>query len=289
MDSGQILYNLISEDFGISGRGRWFRSNEHSSLVLDFEKGIFYFNAEGIVGDPLVYLTEVRKWDFNKAKEYLKQLDYIGTFVYHIKGNNEDVIVYPKLVEVFYNLGKNKNRREYFYRRGLTDSTIDRFQLGWYNGYNTIPVFEDGVFKNFQFRKDNPKTIRNYYTGVGPLIFNVDILKIVNKVYIVEGPIDALILIQNGLPAISTGFVLPEWYSRFIYQDEIYLLFDNDKAGLDEAKRISRVLGLNRCKIYCFWDFEEKGYDPVDFFRDGHTTQDLLNLVENNSKFEFEL
>lgn len=291
-NSGDILLKLIEEDYGLEGKGRWFRSEEKSSLVIDHEKGIFYYNAENIVGDPMVYLTKVRKLSFKDAKEYLNKFDYSGTFVYTVTSGKEDVVVYPKLVDVFNDLGKPKDKRDYFYRRGLTDETIDRFQLGWYNNFNVVPFFEDGTFRNFQMRRDIPvKEMRPYYRGLGALLFNSDIMKLTNKIYYAEGPIDAIAVNQNGLPCISCsvpGYVNPEWFSKFTGQKEIVILYDNDKAGDNEAKRVAKVLGTHRCRIYNFWDFEEGGYDAVDFFKDGHSKDELLELIEKNSKYTFE-
>ncbi len=291
--NGEILKRIIDEDFRISGKGRWYRSDEHSSLVLDYEKGVFYFNAEGIAGDPFTYLTKVRGYDFDRAKNYLKSFEnYSDTFVYTINAGKDDIVVYPKLVEIFFDLGRCKERREYLYYRGINDETIDRFQIGWYNDYTMIPFFENGTFRNFQKRQDSPKKIRQYYRGVGPLLFNSDTLKLTNRIFYTEGPVDALILIQNGIPAISSNSgeaFLPEWLEKFIYQSEIFLVFDNDKAGTDGVKKISKFLGLNRCKCYCFQEFEESGYDPVDYFRDGHNKDDFMELIETKSKYSFEM
>jgi len=68
--NAEILSNLINQDFGLISKegSRWGKSEEHSSLVLDKERGIFYWNSEGVVGDPLVYLTKVRRLTFEDAK-----------------------------------------------------------------------------------------------------------------------------------------------------------------------------------------------------------------------------
>lgn len=290
--NAEILSNLINQDFGLISKegSRWGKSEEHSSLVLDKERGIFYWNSEGVVGDPLVYLTKVRRLTFEDAKEYLKNFQYTGTHVYTINTKKGDIVVYPKLVDIFFEDGKNK--RDYFYERGLTDDTINRFRLGFYNEFFLVPFFEDGTFRNFQMRKDKPKTIRSYYKGVGPILFNSDILKVVSTIYYTEGPIDAIVLMQNGLPAISSnsgGSFLMDWYSKFSNVKKIYLLFDNDNAGRNEAKRVAEILGTTRCKIYCFEDFEEAGYDPVDFFRDGYTTTELSNILNEKSLYTFQM
>jgi len=290
----KILEALISEDFGLVNiESNFPKSEEHNSLVLDKRKGIFFWNSKGIVGDPLVYLTRVRKLSFNDAKEFLRNFEYSGTHVYTIKGYEEDVIVYPELVETFYRLGKLDKRRDYLYRRGLTDETIDRFQIGWYNDFTMIPFFINGTFRNFQMRKDIPnKRIKSYYKGVGPLLFNSDILKLVSIVYVVEGPLDALILLQHGIPAISTnsgGVISSEWHDKFVDQQTIYLIMDNDGAGRKEAKRTAKNLGTTRCRIYTFQDYEQIGFDPIDYFLDGNTDKDFLKLVEEKSQWIWEL
>ena len=215
------------------------------------------------------------------------------TFVYTISSDRGTTVVYPKLIDIFFEMGRSWECRDYLYRRGLTDDTINRFQLGWYNGFSMIPFIESGTLRNFQMRTDEPvKRIKSYYNGVGPLLFNSDALKLDHTVYYVEGPIDSMILMQNGILSISSnvgGGFNPAWFSKFLYQDLIYLVFDNDSAGVSEAKRLAKFLGETKCKIYNFQEFDEKGYDPVDFFRDGYTGDDFTNLVEKEAKYVFEI
>jgi len=288
----EILEFLVEQDFGYNSKdlSRWGKGEEHDSLVIDKDKGIFFWNSKGIVGNPLTYLMKVRGMDISKAKELLKDLSR-NTIISVIKNHkNQDVVVQPKLVNIFFNNGLND--RGYFYNRGLTDQTINRFQLGKFNGYYTVPFFEDGEFRNFQIRKENPKIIKSYYKNIGPLLFNSDILKLVGKIYYTEGPVDAMVLIQSGLPAISSncaGGYLNKWYSKFTNIKEIFILFDNDDAGNTESKRLAKFLGENRCKIYNFWDFDKKGYDPVDFIRDGNSKDYLLELIKERCKYSFQL
>jgi DNA primase len=291
--NGIILENLISEDFGLKTKdgSRWAKSEEHSSMVLDKEKGIFFWNSQEVAGDCVVYLTKVRGMSFRDATEYLRSKEYEGTLVWTMQSGGEEIVVYPPLVETFFEMGRNK--RDYFYRRGLTDDTINRFSLGFYNGWSTIPFFEDGTFRNFQFRMDTPsKRIKSYYRGLGALLFNSDILRLVDEVYYVEGPVDAMILLQNGIPAVASnigGGFRQDWYSKFLNVDRIHLVFDRDSAGDNESKKLAKFFGEYRCKLYNFWGFEENGYDPVDYFRDGHTGEEFLGLIKENEKYVFEL
>jgi DNA primase len=287
-----ILEQLINEDFGLRAKegSRWGKSEDHTSLVLDRDKSIFFWNSQEIVGDSLTYLQKVRHLSFRDSVEILKKMEYEGTHTWTLE-ENEEVTVYPKLVEVFWEMGKN--HRDYFYRRGLTDDTINRFQLGFYNGWNTVPFFEDGTFRNFQFRMDLPsKRIKSYYKNLGALLFNSDILRLVDEVYWCEGVVDAIIMLQNGIPAIASnigGGFRPEWYSKFLNVDRIHLVFDRDSAGDNESKRVAKYFGDYRCRIFNFWDYEEKGYDICNYFGDGHSGEEILELIKENEKYVFEM
>jgi len=287
-----ILERLIQEDFGYNTResSKYGKGVEHDSLVLNKDRNIFYWNSMGIWGNAIDYLVKVRKLSFQDAKKIIENYDKISGIQIVKNEKHQDVIVSPKLVDVFFDNGLLD--RDYFYQRGLNDSIINRFRLGKYLDFYTVPFFENSKFKNFQLRKDNPKTSLSYYKYIGPLLFNSDILKIVDRVYYAEGPVDAMILIQNGLPAVSSncaGGYLTSWYSRFNSVKDIILLFDNDDAGTQESKRLSKFLGETKCKIYNFWDFDGKGYDPVDFFRDGHTISELKELINSKFKYGFQL
>jgi DNA primase len=285
-----LLERLVEQDFGYSRSGRrWGRSDIHSSLVVDAEKQVFFYNDKGIVGSTLDYLVKVRGMDYTSAKEFMKsQVDYTDAFIhYHTEG--KEIITYPPLADSFHEIGKIK--REYFYDRGVTDDSIDRFNLGHYAGWATIPIYEDTLLRNIQMRKDNPKTMKKYYRGMGASLFNADVLKFNKEIYYVEGPVDAIVMIQNeGVPVISSdsgGAFNLKWLVRFVQIHTIHLVFDNDPAGVNESKRLAKILGTNRCKIYTFSEFEEQGYDPVDYYRNDN--KDLVSLVKEKEKFAMEL
>jgi len=294
-DNAKILEKLIDEDFGIEYRegSRWGKAVKHDSLVLDREKGIFYFNSKHIVGVPLTYLMDVRGMSFQQAREYLSKYKYVDTFSHTINTETGDIVVYPKLVDIFYDSGRSSDRRVYWYSRGINDTTIDIFRLGWYNGFSTVPIYMDGSFRQFQLRMDGEKRqIRNFYRGVGPLLFNSDVLKVVDDVYITEGLTDCLRLGQEGIPSVShntgAGGWQEQWYKYFLHQKNIYVIFDNDQAGKSGAKKVAKNLGIYRTKIFNFSGYEDK-YDVVNFFQDGGTRKEFIELVKNRSKYLFEL
>jgi DNA primase len=287
------LEELISQDYELTGAGNWLHGIEHSSLVVDLRKQIFYWNSQGISGDAYIWLTKVKNYSAQQAKEYLRlnTPESSFTFISTVRDHTEEV-AYPKLVDIFYEEGVN-SPRDYWYKRSFTDKTISRFKLGFHDGWYTIPIYQEGLFRNFQLRRDDPKKmIRSYYKGVGRLLFNSDILKIVDDIIITEGPTDALVLLQNGIPAVSHNAGSEgwdeEWFRYFIHQKNIIVNYDNDSAGRVGALRVAKNLGEYRVKLYNFDGFEEK-FDIGDFFVQGGTAEEYKELLKKNSKYIFEL
>jgi len=286
------LYNFISEEFTFTGSetSRYLRTEEHNSLIYDRERDIFFWNSKSIVGDALTWLTQIKGYSFNEARNILEsQPKYSTTVVYTIntEKGKQDIVVYPELVDVFWEKGQFE--RDYWYDRLLKDSTIDRFRLGFNDGWYTIPIFINGTFRNFQCRMDDPKKIRPWYRGVGPLLFNSDLLGVTDYVIITEGTVDAILLSQVGYPAMShnTGAGWMEnWHKYFTKQKDIVYVSDHDESGLEAAEKVAINLGLDRVRILVFEDCPDK-YDSVDYFRDGGTKKGFDELLDNAKPIYF--
>ena len=269
---------VIDEDFGIEhDTGNYYRAIKHDSLVLDFRKGIFYWNSKDIAGSVEEYYKYVRG-----EKPPAKYLVSKPEFTLPLPTEKrEEVQVYPPLVEAYWTLGQ-KNR-QYWYDRLLTDTTIDRFKLGYNNGWYSIPIYKDGEFYNIQFRRDEPEKGVSQRYRRPPFLFNSGILSVVNEVIFTEGIVDAVLLSQMGFPAVSKNIGAsgwhPEWVSYFRFIDKIYLLFDNDEAGRKGMKKGTEILGTHRCKGYTFEGFKKPGYDVVDYVRNGFSKNDLTDLL----------
>lgn len=282
-----VLTNLIAKEFTLIEKGeRYLYAEEHDSLVIDLEKDVFFWNSRNIVGDALTWLTQVKNMSFAEARQRLQdEPRYSTTVVYTIntEEGKQDVVVYPELVNIFWERGCAVDHREYWYNRMLTNSTIDRFKLGYNDGWNTIPIFIDGTFRNFQCRRDDPKKMRHWYTGVGPLLFNSDMLNVTDYVLITEGTVDAIFLSQIGYPAIShnTGAGwMDNWHRYFTLQSDIVYIADNDAPGIEAARKVSRNLGADRVRVVTFQGYPDK-YDTIDFFRNGGSKESFDTLLDD--------
>ena len=275
---GELLKELIEEDFGIDhDTGNYWRAEKHDSLVLDFKKGIFYWNSKDIAGSVAEYYKYVRG-ERPPAKFLLRET----AFTLEAEPEKvEEVNVYPPLVDAYWTLGKK--HRKYWYDRLLTDSTIDRFKLGYHNEWYSLPIYKEGDFYNIQYRRDEPEKGVSQHYKRPPFLFNSAILPVVNEVIFTEGIVDAILLSQYGFPAVSkntgAGGWYPEWIRYFTNVEKIYMLFDNDEAGERGMAKGADIFGSHRCKGYTFSDFTKKGYDVVDYFKEGNSAKDLTELL----------
>lgn len=290
--NSSLLEKLIGNEFHIIGEGRWAKTEEHDSLVIDRDRDMFFWNSKAIYGNAVDWLTKVKGYSYSKAISSLDSVDRIVlSSMLEERATNESEPIVPELVDLFWEDGKRE--RSYWYDRKLTDETIDLYKLGYQNGWYTLPIFVDGIFRNFQMRRDKPtKRILPYYRGVGPLLVNSGILSYTDTIAITEGPVDAILLTQEGFPAVShTGGShgwRKEWFKFFMNKESIYVIADNDVAGRDGAKKIAESLGKYKTKILLFEDKPDR-YDTVDFFRDGGTIDKFKEMLYNTSKYEFEI
>ena len=176
-----ILQSLIEADFGYEGNSnKWGRSTEHDSLVLNKEKSLWFWNSKGLHGNLKDYLIKIRKMSNRDADDFVKNSAQVANPV--LTKRHIEETPYEKLVDTFWSLGKTN--RQYWYNRLLTDQTIDRWRLGYYDGWYILPLYEDGTFLNFQIRREDPKRVKYWYyiKDFKPVLINPDILNFVEYV-----------------------------------------------------------------------------------------------------------
>jgi hypothetical protein len=282
MNNG-LLQILIEEDSGYKKEGNnWGRSLEHSSLVVNEESQRWYWNSEDMGGTALDYLIKVRGVNKKTAEIIVNSRNkvLIGSY-----GEEEEKTYSPHepLVDLLWQLGKGN--RQYWYERKLTDRTIDRYRLGFYDGWYLIPLYVGNTFVNFQKRRDLPnKAIKLWYRIAEwkPVLINPDILSLVDTVFMTEGPVDAIS--HTG----GAGFWNPQWIEHFQRVKTVYYIADNDEAGMNGAFRVAKGLGMDKVRVFQFSDKFEK-YDTGDYFKEGGTAKEFRQLVEEKAQNLFEI
>jgi DNA primase len=142
------------------------------------------------------------------------------------------------------------HRRAYWHGRGLTDTTINQFFLGWDGKRYTIPLLYRlipfGVKRRQSDVDDGIDAKYIMTTGSRAGIYNADALAAAQQCIICEGEIDAMILTQLGYNAVTStagaGSWKEDWARFFTHVKDIHLLFDNDKAGREGAAKVHATL-----------------------------------------------
>ena len=253
---------IVARDFALKGNGRYKRGLEHDSLVVDLQTNRFYWNSAGVSGNALDWLTKVKGLSYRNALEVMQK--YSGLPLTNVLEKLEEPVpIYPKLLETFYDLGKS--HREYWYKRGINDDTIDHFKLGHTGKAHVIPVINDGVLMNFQCRIGSGpgKKVWAWSRNRPAYPFNVDD-NTSDYVIMTEGLTDALAMYQIGLPTLSQSAGNMTWsrdWNKYIIKyNMVYLIYDNDTAGIKGSYRVGKQL-LNRAYIMYWPSYFPDKYD----------------------------
>jgi len=157
---------------------------------------------------------------------------------------------------------KNKKALKYLLQRGITKESIKKFKLGFVHfekqDWISIPIFEKGTAKLIKYRKLPPDTrpdLEKYKreTNGKSILFNSDCIEKFDEIFVVEGELSALSMIQAGYENVvgitgGAGTLKSDWYDQLVMKKKIILIFDADEAGQKAAKEVwATRLGVDKC------------------------------------------
>lgn len=171
--------------------------------------------------------------------------------------------------------------------RGLTIQSIKRFKIGLFEpGVYTIPVYDANsalmavrYYRKSDHRKWGVKgvTTKMLYPLLG--------MNGANPLWICEGEFDCMMLLQNGVHAItttagapSTPATLKEQHDYFGDWRRFVLCFDNDETGYEAAAKIGLNIFAGRIDGIVRWPVDFKK-DVSDWFNAHRTSAELEKLV----------
>ena len=145
---------------------------------------------------------------------------------------------------------------DYFKKRGLSDEIINRFKLGYdvKNKCVIIPVTR--TYYKARATEENAEHRFNIPKGAQTAIFNKKVLGHSEKqIFVAEGEIDALSIIEVGGEAIALGGVgntnkLIEAVKESKPKKPLILALDNDEAGEKAADKLSEELTALNIPFY---------------------------------------
>lgn len=256
IDLPQFIQEYANVELTRSGNG-WrcacpiHGSSNPSSFLVD-DKGMYYCFSCNSSGDVINFVADYDHITYNMAIEKLASM--LNISLVDDKTYQDEKALEAKM-EVKKQKGINGLPGVVQYlteKRGFAEETIKVFELGGYEGKVTIPLIDpNGRAVGIAVRKfdGNPKYINsrnNILFDKSAFLYGLDKARrlIKDKVYVVEGYMDAISGYQMGLPTVA-------YCSNEIHRDQIRALSqylrketsivifpDNDEPG---KKRLPRV------------------------------------------------
>lgn len=218
--------------------------------------------ADGNSGDLIGLWVKIRNLSLFEAISEAKQ--YLGINEPELKPHKPSKCACPRIKCNPIDL-KSPIYEYLIKKRLLTKETIDAFKIRQQDRAIVFPYLIDKKPISAKYlsidRDENGKKIIWREKGTQQCLFGWQTIPDdTRNVIICEGEIDAMTVYQYGYPALSVplGAGISEkegWiefeYDRLAIFDEIYLCFDNDKAGQKAIESLVDRLGRHRCRKIC--------------------------------------
>jgi twinkle protein len=191
---------------------------------------------------------------------------------------------------------------QWFKGRGISEATLAHWKIG--ESETFIPqIKKNRSTINFNYYRNNTLVNIKYrdaeknfkmVSGAELIFYGLDNITELQKVYIVEGEMDALSLHEAGIYSVcsvpngaSKGNQRLEYldncWKYFEDKDEIIICTDNDDAGLQLRNELARRFGQYRCKYVDFGQYKDANEVLVS-----KGAEDLRNIVKQAKNFPLE-
>lgn len=186
------------------------------------------------------------------------------------------------MIRIHHNaLMSSPEKLEYILSRGVSVDSANKYMLGYGKPWPTsnkpprytIPIFDrNGSVITVKYRvdRDIDNSEEKYLSHPGSELypFNTSILSDNEWVVFCGGQIDAILLNQYGIPAVSPpseGVFKAEWAKMFVGK-KVYVLLDNDNAGRCGTDKVTSIIPG---AVPVYWPrCLKRGYDVNDAILD---------------------
>jgi DNA primase len=190
------------------------------------------------------------------------------------------------------NLSESTEAKEYLYKRGLHNDTIEHFKLGCDIVKNaiSIPVYKHGELVNIRYRSLDPdaKTRYTQERGCEVWLYNDDgIQEGIKKgaVLVVEGEIDLMSVWQAGITNVVSPSSGKDSYGPWIELTDpikkVYIAYDNDKPGKTAGIEMANRIGVDKCLEF---QYPEGVKDANEYFLT-HTKEEFRALIKASQPY----
>jgi len=133
------------------------------------------------------------------------------------------------------------------------------------------------AYQGRSFGKEQPKYITIKLKDKAK-IFGLDRVTKDKHIYVVEGPLDSLFL-DNCIAVAGSSFDNPLMIGgRFIENDEITIIFDNEPRNKEICREIEKTITIGR--NVCLWPEYNSHKDINDMIVSGYTRHDIKNQIK---------
>lgn len=268
------IEEAVDQIFTVVGGGRYKRTLEHDSLVLDTYANTYYWNSRGIGGDTADFM--------------IKFLGLSPSFSHRIAEPSIEIKrivkkLNPDLADMYWRMGKRK--RSFWYARGYTDEVIDTYKLGYSGKYYTIPFILEGNLDAILLRGEYSKWIGEV-EGSQLSLFGYDQIE-GDTVLVTESALDVPILRQAGFDAIGRMYGNQVWknnWNGLLQKYRVFVIPDNDSAGYTVINKLQIS-----CNV-CVWPKNTpKGFDCNKLYLNNPKkfASNIMWLLDNSVPIEF--
>ena len=238
------------------------KNKRDKCLSVDIDKGLFNCHNCGFSGTT----------KFEKKKEFVRPEK--------IKVNLTERVV------------------KWFGERGISEPTLQHWKIG-----ESLEYFPQVGKKrraiNFNYYRENDLVNVKYrdgqknfkmVSGAELIFYGLDNIKTMEKIFIVEGEIDALSLHEAGIYSVcsvpngaSKGNQRLEYldncFQYFKDKKEIILCTDNDNPGIELRNELARRFGAYRCKYVDFGAFKDA--NEILTTKGAETLRNVIKTAKN--------
>lgn len=210
-----------------------------AAAEVDKSSGLFYCFSCGATTDLPHLVMRAAGINYFQALRLIGDNDYdIAEEVDRILNTTVEPVAFDQAVIDRLHADINGVGRDYLLQRHITDSSIDRFELGFSKKQSmvTIPVHgPTGILWGFVGRSITGKRFKNSKGLLkAKTLFNLHRVWTSSRVYVVESSFDAIRLDQVGHPAVATlgaGISTDQIDLLKRTFDDIVLIPDDDGPG----------------------------------------------------------
>ena len=272
-DSGEVAVNCPFPHITTDGK-RYYETNPSAHINTD--KSLFHCKVCGAKHSEASFLVSHANIPYGQAVEIISELE-----------NN--------FINTNWSVAKNaitlsSPTQTLIKKLKFSQQTTEFLNLGFEGEGISFPVFVYGQLMDVRKYRpgQQPKVMSRMGVHSGYIIPDLAHLSNLETAYICAGEKDMAIARSNGFDAFTiTGgeLAVPQKYGYAFRGKKVYIMYDNDKTGLEGAKKLGLFLKQQGAIPYVVTGHHEvcveKGEDIWDFFvKYGKNADDLKNIID---------